>query len=134
MKESDSCSSLSLEMSSAVSYKDRHRIWSSHKDSLAEEVNGTREIFLEQLADSSSRATIRETSADSRALRAKESSPGKLKDEQSWDRWEEQSLFTMLSILKGVNRVPALDYVIREEEHKKGDEYPTFVVEDCNEP
>jgi hypothetical protein len=94
-------------------------------------VNG-REIFLEQLAESSSRATIRETNADSRALRAKESSPGKLQDEQSWDRWV-QSLCTMLSILEGVNGVP-LDYVIREEEHKKGDEYPTFVVEDCNEP
>ena len=39
--------------------------------------------FLEELTESSQRETIRKNSDESRTSRAKESSPGKLKDEQS---------------------------------------------------
>ena len=105
--------------------QDRHRI------SVAIHVEGPatdlpqQERFLEELTEASQRETIRANSDESRTSRAKESSPGKLKDEQSYDKWE-QGLLTMLSILQGVNGVP-LCYVIREDEHQDGDTYPSFV-------
>jgi hypothetical protein len=87
-----------------------------------------RDEFLQELEQSAQRQVIRAKNADSLSSRAKEASPGKLKDEQGWDKWE-QGLQTMLSILEGVNGVPLI-YAVREEDHKEGDEYTSF-VEQC---
>jgi hypothetical protein len=105
--------------------KDRHRIGLDVEIHVGDNVVEAHYQFLRELSASSSRAAIREADADSRSTRAKDASPGKLKDEKNWDEWE-QSLYTMLNILHGVNGVP-LCYVIREEEHKEGDIYPAFV-------
>lgn len=77
--------------------------------------------FLEELEKSMKRQLIRAKSTDSLEARAKAASPGKLKDERNWDKWE-MNLVLMLSILRGVSGVP-LSYVIRETEHKDGDTY-----------
>jgi hypothetical protein len=82
-------------------------------------------IFLAELSASTARHFIRERTRDSQETRAKNASPGKLKDEGKWDKWE-GGLIIMLGILQGVNDVP-LSYVIREEEHKDGDVYDNFV-------
>jgi hypothetical protein len=81
--------------------------------------------FLAEIADSADRHKIRDNSRDSLETRAKNASPGKLKDESKWDQWE-GALIIMLGILQGVNNVP-LSYVIREEEHEDGMVYETFI-------
>jgi hypothetical protein len=83
--------------------------------------------FLEELNTSIDRQAIRVQSTDSIEAMGKAASPGKLKDEKNWDKWE-QGLYLMLSILRGVNGVP-LSYVIREKEHKAGDIYNSFLKE-----
>jgi hypothetical protein len=83
--------------------------------------------FLEELQTSIDREAIRVESTDSIEARSKAASPGRLKDERNWDKWE-QGLILMLSILRGVNGVP-LSYVIREEEHKAGTTYNSFLDE-----
>jgi hypothetical protein len=108
--------------------KDRQRIGLAIDiDSLLYELDG-QQIFLEQLTESTRRDNIREIDADSRATRAKEASPGKLKDEAAWDKWE-QGVLTLFSIKHGVNGVP-IGYVVQEVEHTEGDEYTSF-VEEC---
>ncbi len=91
--------------------QDRHRI------SVAIHVGGPetdltqKERFLEELTEASQRETIRVNSDESRAGRAKESSPGKLKDEQSYDIFEHVFL-TMLSILQVFHFFPLFYFLI----------------------
>lgn len=74
---------------------------------------GDRQLFLAELRTADKRARIRRDLASGSESRAKEASPGKLKNEKSWNTWE-QAFLTQLSILIGVNGVP-LSYVVRED-------------------
>ena len=73
-----------------------------------------RDTFLEALKLAQERAEIRASEGDTAQARAKEASPGKLKSEKDWDKWE-PAFENQLSVLPGVSGVPLL-YVIREEE------------------
>jgi hypothetical protein len=105
--------------------------WAKDRDRVNElpSLVGHNEVtFREELLRSEERAKIREQIGIGSESRAKEASPGKLKDEKGWDVWE-QSLCTQLGILLGVNGVP-LSYVIREGEATDEDEFETF-FEEC---
>jgi hypothetical protein len=108
--------------------------WAKDKERLGMNVNlkiasndeiGAKFEFLEELRVSIEREAIRKmTTETQRETRSKAASPGNLRDERQWDKWE-KGLKLMLSILMGVNGVP-LSYVIREEEHKRGVQYSSF--------
>jgi hypothetical protein len=72
-----------------------------------------RGFFRLELRTADKRARIRRELASGSESRAREASPGKLKNEKSWNTWE-QAFLTQLSILIGVNGVP-LSYVVRED-------------------
>jgi hypothetical protein len=111
--------------------------WANDKERIGQDVNmqvpsndevGARFEFLEELRLSIERQGIRvKTTEAQREARSKAASPGKLKDERQWDKWE-KGLTLMLSILRGVNGVP-LSYVIREKEHQRGVQYNSFLDE-----
>jgi hypothetical protein len=108
--------------------KDRDRLGLDIAIDGLEEGDNAKIQFLDELKASKDRAIISSEGDTSRISRAKEASPGKLKDEKSWVDWE-SGLQTLFSIQLGVNGVP-LAYVIREEEHEAGTVYPSF-VEEC---
>lgn len=82
--------------------------------------------FMEELNESMVRQSIRILTTDAQLdTRSKAASPGKLKDEKNWDKWE-QALVLMLSILRGVSGVP-LSYVIREQDGEIGGVYNSFL-------
>jgi hypothetical protein len=111
--------------------------WANDKERIGLEVTmqipsndevGAKFEFLEELRVSIERQGIRMKTTESQSeARSKTASPGKLKDERQWDKWE-KGLVLMLSILRGVNGVP-LSYVIREKEHQRGVQYNSFIDE-----
>jgi hypothetical protein len=111
--------------------------WANDKERIGTEVCiqvpeydklGAKFEFLEELRVSIERQAIRmKTTESQRETRSKDASPGHLKDERQWDKWE-KGLELMLSILRGVNGVP-LSYVIREVEHVGGTQYNSFLDE-----
>jgi hypothetical protein len=108
--------------------KDRDRLGLDIKLEGLDNLENAKSDFLKELTASRERAIIRSEGATSRLSRAKEASPGTLKDEKNWVDWE-SGLQTLFSIQVGVNGVP-LAYVIREEDHVDGTVYPSF-VEEC---
>jgi hypothetical protein len=107
--------------------RDRHRIDMPATIDPSVDTTEAKTTFLEELVSSTERHYIREQDRDSVETRAKNASPGKLKDEGKWEAWE-GALRVMLGILQGVNHVP-LSYVIREDEHEDGAVYDNFVDE-----
>ncbi len=107
--------------------KDRHRTDMPVTIDINVDTPEAKTTFLKGLVTSTERHFIREEARDSLETRAKNASPGKLKDEGKWEAWE-GALRVMLGILQGVNHVP-LSYVIREDEHEDGAVYDNFVDE-----
>jgi hypothetical protein len=107
--------------------QDRHRIGLAATVDLGDDEFEAKFDFLEELAASTQRQIIREQTRDSLESRARNASPGHLKDESKFHQWE-ATLIIMLGILQGVNGVP-LSYVVREKEHEDGDVYENFVDE-----
>jgi hypothetical protein len=107
--------------------KDRHRTDMPVTIDISVDTTEAKTNFLQALVTSTERHFIREEARDSLETRAKNASPGKLKDESKWEAWE-GALRVMLGILQGVNHVP-LTYVIREDEHEDGAVYDNFVDE-----
>jgi hypothetical protein len=109
--------------------------WAKDKQRIGEEVmmmidgsdvSSAQFDFLEELGEAIDRDSVKPTK-DSIEARGNKASPGKLKDEKNWDKWE-KGLKLMLSILRGVNGVP-LSYVIREKDHEAGKLYGNFLDE-----
>jgi hypothetical protein len=71
------------------------------------------------------RATIRVQEAGARDSVARESAPGKLKDEKTWQSWYD-AFENMLSAFLGVNGSP-LVYVIRKTDDPEPDGHNTFI-------
>ena len=84
----------------------------------------SQEEFLASINLSLSLASVREHEMEGMQSRADDASPGKLKKESDWPKWE-TGILNMFSILQGVNGVPLL-YVVREKEHVDGTLYESF--------
>jgi 3-methyladenine DNA glycosylase/8-oxoguanine DNA glycosylase len=86
------------------------------------------ETFLKAIQESAKRDVIREAAKENAETLAKAASPGKLTGEKVWDTWK-AGLENQLSMLYGVNGVP-LVYVIRKDERpEEGKTYDNFTQE-----
>ena len=80
--------------------------------------------FRAAVTESFNSAKIRAAGASGREDRAKAASPGTLKKESDWAKWE-IGICNMLSILHGINGFPLI-YIWREKNHEEGDTYSSF--------
>ena len=83
------------------------------------------ESFIETMRESARREVIREAAKENAKTLAKEESPGKLTDEKVQDTWKAR-LENQLSMLHGVNGVPLVHVIRKNEEPEEGESMPTF--------
>lgn len=107
----------------------KDRIKLNEPVSLANSGIETKDEFINAIKLAYSRKTIRELEKDTLEAQLKVASPGKLKDEKSWEDWV-TGLETTLTLIRGVTEVPLVYVIRRDKSPPDGEVYASF-DEEC---